>query len=170
MKLIITGILCLFFLSSSAQSTPEEKMKATTKKLLSYLASGDTIAIFKLYFVPDSLKQEKGYSESLSQAYSRFYDDSKTYQKIVNRHGNPDIKKIKINPGYIDFKELELNILDSPDTTLKISSSKIIITFYPAKYNLLDKIVNYSMLTYTTPLPENKKLIIAPSIIVPKSN
>jgi len=143
--MIKQGFILILVLQSFlgfSQTTHEKTMKATAEKLLSYLSKNDTASIMRLYvYDEDNLPTEQAYKDELV----RLLEDCKTYQKITKIYGVPAQTSYAIKDGINENKELEIILFDKKDTTLNMTSCKIVIAFYPVTLLSPEKIYWYQI-------------------------
>ncbi len=137
------GLILILVLQSflgCSQTTHETTMKATGEKFLGFLNKADTASIMKLYVYDDEdLPTEQAYKEELV----RLLEDCKTYQKVTKIYGVPKQNSYVIKEGFNGGKELEIPLFDKKDTTLNMSSCKIVIQFYPEAIQSAKKFYGY---------------------------
>lgn len=125
-KILVAALVV--FIGSCSQMTNDEKMRGSASELIGYLKTCDTASIVKLHYgYQESMKQSKGYSESVLP----IVEECRRFQKITGQYGIPKATDFVYREGMLGSHELVIPILRSPDSMLMMDSCSLIVTYYP---------------------------------------
>jgi hypothetical protein len=141
---------------SHAQSTKEEKMKATFQKLVTYFQSNDTSNIRALF--------ETENNPAYSIESEVLLKDCKLFSRIVQKYGLPQADSIKLTKGEGQENVVYATLMNKTDSSLNLKLFEFGVLFYPDRFlKNPEKILTYQFHELPVIIPE-KKFIPIPKL------